>query len=128
MPAAGSRVPGVDLIFAKITNDTHKSLEFVNDIHARALGDFEPDITFLLDIPVKEGLSRSLSHLSQSSGNEKSEDRFEQLDTSFHEKLRQGFLELAKEHTKRFVVIDATQNIETIQSKLQQKVREALDG
>ena len=103
-------------------------LEFVNDIHARVLGDFEPDITFLLDISVQEGLARSLSHLSQSSGSEKSEDRFEKLDISFHEKLRQGFLELANAHPNRFAVIDATQDIETIQSTLQEKVREALNG
>lgn len=94
-------------------------LDFVNNIHAFVLGNMEPDLTFLLDIPVKEGLTRSKVHLSSSKDNrEQTEDRFEGLDISFHEKLRQGFLELAKASPDRFEIMDARDSIETLQQNI----------
>ncbi len=100
-------------------------LEFINNIHAFVLGNMEPDLTFLLDIPVDEGLARSQGHLLKSGDTrEKTEDRFEGLDKSFHEKLRQGFLELAKANPERFEIIDARDDIEKIQNKIQDIVKQ----
>ena len=69
-------------------------------LHRFALGDFAPDLTLILDLPVAEGLARA----SQRSG---SADRFERLDTAFHERLRQGFRKIAADHPERCVLIDA---------------------
>ncbi|MFV0431303.1 MAG: dTMP kinase [Alphaproteobacteria bacterium] len=74
------------------------------------LDGFEPNITFLLDIPAKVGLKRA--NIREASKNVK-EDRFENLDIAFHERLREGYLAMAQ-NTKRFKVIDAHQNIDTI--------------
>lgn len=80
---------------------------------------FEPDMTFILDIDVKEGLARAGKRLeSEQSG----EDRFEQLDISFHEKLRKGYLEIAADNPDRCVIVDASQSIDAIAKILEEQV------
>ncbi len=69
-------------------------------LHTLALGDFAPDLTLILDLPVAEGLARA----ARRSGNA---DRFERLDAAFHERLRQGFLQIAADNPERCLVIDA---------------------
>jgi dTMP kinase len=65
-----------------------------------ALGDFAPDLTIILDLPVEIGLARAASRAAA--------DRFERLDLAFHERVRCGFLEIAAAEPARCVVIDAT--------------------
>ncbi len=90
------------------------------------LGDFKPDITFLLDLPVADGLARSLRQKDVSSGKENTEDRFEKLQSEFHEKLRQGFLTIAKADTNRCVVVDALQSADDVYSVIWGRVKNAL--
>lgn len=61
-----------------------------------------PDLTLLLDLPPAIGLKRA-----DKRGNTV-ESRFEQMDVSFHETLREGFLTLAKNHPNRITTVDAT--------------------
>ena len=76
---------------------------------------FQPDITFLLDLPAVEGLQRSKRRLAEAESNE---DKFENLDLSFHERLRDGFLEIAKNEPERVTVINAQDDIETISQNI----------
>ena len=76
-------------------------------LHSFALGDFAPDLTLILDLPVAEGLTRA----ARRSGNT---DRFERLDQAFHERLRQGFHQIAAADPQRCVVIDASGDVETV--------------
>ena len=76
-------------------------------LHRFALGDFAPDLTLILDLPVAEGLARA----ARRSGNT---DRFERLDHAFHERLRQGFHQIAAADPQRCVVIDASGDVETV--------------
>ncbi len=76
-----------------------------------AIGGFEPDLTFVLDMDAQTGLERAGARLS---GDGSNEDRFEQLDVAFHERLRQGFLEIADRNPERCVIIDADRSIEEI--------------
>jgi dTMP kinase len=69
-------------------------------LHRFALGDFAPDLTLILDLPVAEGLGRA----TRRSGDP---DRFERLDPAFHERLRQGFRRIAAEQPGRCALIDA---------------------
>ncbi len=70
-----------------------------------------PDLTIILDVDLKTASQRLKSQL----------DRMEQKGTSYHQKVREGFLELAK-NRKGFVVIDASQDIETVHKKVLQAV------
>ena len=69
-------------------------------LHRFALGDFAPDLTLILDLPVAEGFAR----VARRSGDA---DRFERLDAAVHERLRQGFRAIAADHPERCAVIDA---------------------
>jgi dTMP kinase len=76
-------------------------------LHRFALGDFAPDLTLILDLPVAEGLARAARRLGNA-------DRFERLDQSFHERLRQGFQQIAGADPQRYVVIDASGGVENV--------------
>ncbi len=89
-------------------------LDLIEQINKLSLGGFEPDLTFILDLPVEVGLKRSFAQKEQAAGREMTEDRFERLDKSFHEKLRQGFLEIAAKDKKRCRIIDAQQTPDQI--------------
>lgn len=82
----------------------------VEQMHALVLGDFRPDVTLILDLPVAEGLRRS-----EDRGGE---NRYERMDMAFHERLRQGFLEIARLDPGRCVVIDATRPVEAVSEEI----------
>ncbi len=79
------------------------------------IGGAKPDLTFILDIPATVGLSRATGRMIE---DDTTEDRFEKLDIAFHERLRQGFLEIAKQEPERCHVIDATKSVDEIASKI----------
>ena len=70
-------------------------------LHRFALGDFAPDLTLILDLPVEIGLARA-------AGRSRRADRFERLDPAFHQKLRDGFRAIAAADPARCVLIDAS--------------------
>ncbi len=77
--------------------------KLIRDLYQTVAGDFKPDVTFLLDIPVEVGLKRSRRV-------DNKEQRFETQKKQFHENLRQAYLKMAKAEPERFVVIDAEQS------------------
>jgi dTMP kinase len=84
-------------------------LKMIKQVNNLAIGDFCPDITFLIDAPVELTFSRIK--------NRKSNNRYEKLDTDFHLRVRDGFLQIAKEN-KRIKVIDGTKSIEEIADEI----------
>lgn len=82
-------------------------LNKIEHLKSLTIDSFQPDLTFLLDLPVMEGLSRSKRTNNK-------ELRFENMDVSFHEKLQNGFNQIAKNNSTRFSIIDASQSIEQI--------------
>jgi dTMP kinase len=83
-------------------------------------GDFAPDLTLILDLPVAVGLARA--RVRATSG----EDRFERMGIAFHEKLRAGFLEIARSEPNRCVVIDATATVDEVHEAVLSTVRQRL--
>ncbi len=77
------------------------ALDELRRLHRLALGDFAPDLTLILDLPVAEGLARAAARAGPA-------DRFERLDRRFHERLRDGFRQIAPDNSARCVLIDAT--------------------
>jgi dTMP kinase len=83
--------------------------EVVAGLHQLAIGDFAPDLTVLLDLPAAEGLARAAARAG-------GEDRYERIGAGFHERLRAGFLEIAAAEPERFVIIDASPEIEAVRT------------
>jgi dTMP kinase len=91
-------------------------LDDIRAVTALACGDLVPDRTFLLDIPVDKGLARS-GWRAQSKW-----DRFEVLDTAFHERVRDGYRRLAAAEPKRWVVVDADRDERSIAADVQREL------
>jgi dTMP kinase len=85
-----------------------------------------PDITFLLDCPVPLGLSRTVQRRSDPL-KAKTNDRFENEKLEFHEKVRQGFLDLARAEPERFYIIDASQSEQEVFAAIKEIVDRRLD-
>jgi dTMP kinase len=81
--------------------------ETIRRIDAVVLDDFTPDFTLMLDLDVETGLARAGKRGP-------AESRFENFDRDFHDRLRQGFLDIAKRYPDRCVVIDATQDEDAV--------------
>lgn len=91
----------------------------IDRIYAMIAGDFQPDLTFVFDIDAEKGLSRSLKQLAITADkNESTEDRYERMGVPFHNRLRQGFIDIAKRFPDRCVIIDAAQDIATIHGQI----------
>jgi dTMP kinase len=80
--------------------------EVIERLNKLVLGEIEPDITFLLDLSPEKGLRRAWQQIENGRRHE-NETRFEKETLRFHEKVRQGYLALAKKNPMRFKVIDA---------------------
>ena len=77
--------------------------EVIRRIDSVVMDDFRPDLTLILDLDVDIGLKRAGARGG-------AEQRFENFDKEFHQKLRQSFLDIAARNPERCVVIDAAQN------------------
>jgi dTMP kinase len=86
-------------------------LGLLRQLYHLAVGDFAPDLTILLDLPVTEGLARTVTRGG-------GEDRYERMDLGFHQRLRDGFLDLAGENPDRFAVLSASDDKMAIAQKV----------
>ena len=81
--------------------------ELIERLYGVTVGDFAPDLTLILDIPPGTGVARAHSRRD-------GEDRYERMDLGFHERLREGFLDIASREPGRCVVIDACGTVEQV--------------
>jgi dTMP kinase len=86
-----------------------------------ATGGLWPDLTFLLDLEPAVGLQRN-----RGIAPEVPVDRFEAQDLAFHDRVRRGYLELARDEPERWVVLDAAQPFAEIADLAWEKVRQRL--
>jgi len=94
-------------------------LAMVKAVNNAATQEIKPDLTVLLDIPAEVGLTRKKA---------KKQDRFEQEDITFHQKVREGYLTMAADDPQRWLVIDATQSKEKIAHIIWQRVSQLLSS
>ena len=88
-------------------------LDFIKKLNNFATEEVVPDLTFLIDLDAKIALQRTKTAL----------DRLEKEDSEFHQRVRKGYLEIARSNPDRFVVIDGTQSIEAIQDEIFMKIK-----
>lgn len=96
----------------------HLDLKMLRSLCAAATNGLNPDLTFYLDLDPKIGLQRVRK--------ESALDRLEKENLSFHQKVREGFLALAKEEPERVHVIDAKKEIEEVYQQVITTVETAL--
>ena len=75
------------------------------------LEETRPDLTLIFDLPVEVGLERA--HVRAGS-----EMRFESKGQAFHERLREGFLAIARGEPERCAVIDATGDLDAVEARV----------
>lgn len=87
------------------------SESLIEALDAAVVDGDQPDLTLVFDLPVDVGLERAF-------GRGLFETRFESKGVAFHQKLRDGFLDVAERHPDRCVVIDATGEVGEVSERL----------
>jgi dTMP kinase len=93
-------------------------IKLINDYSSMML---KPNLTLLFDLPVEVGLKRAMDRdnlLKDSSFS----DRFERENLDFHNRVREGYLNLYKNEPGRFHLIDAARDVDTIQEEVRKHV------
>ncbi len=91
----------------------------IETLYDLVVGEFQPDLTLILDLPVEQGLARA--ERRQGGG-----DRYERMDSGFHERLRAGFLEIARDDPARCAVIDACGPVDQVHGAVRAALRRHL--
>ncbi len=88
------------------------SLEAIDRMSRLVRGDLKPDLTFVLDIDIRKGLARGGRH-----------DRIEREALSFHQRVRRGFLTLAKREPRRMTVLDTSLPVDCVSRKVRERLQ-----
>lgn len=86
-------------------------LAWLQSLRRAVVGETEPGLTFVFDLPVATGLARAETH-----------QRYERMGVPFHERLREGFRAVAVADPERCVLVDAARSIAAIQADLRAAV------
>lgn len=86
-------------------------LEVLRRLLDFATGGLYPDLTFLLDVDTQRGLERKRPLAGEW-------NRLDAYPADFHQRVREGYLELAAQEPQRWVVVDANVSAEEVQEKL----------
>lgn len=101
------------------------SVEPLTQLHQIATHGLQPDITFVIDLPVASALARLLQRYVDRPG--QSHDRIECESIEFHEKVRAAYLALAKEFPQRIKIIDGLKPMEDVHHDIVMHTRKLLD-
>ena len=112
-------------------------LNWIEEIHRRALANLKPDITFLLDLSVEEGLRRAWIRIKNNKGTRTQkiqldyyqlefpfhlihagQDRFEKEALDFHQRVREGYLTLARKEPERIIILDGKKDEQTLHKEI----------
>jgi dTMP kinase len=94
-------------------------LTLLTQLNTFACGGYVPALTFLLDVPVAEGLRRAQKRRGNASA-----DHFEVESVAFHERVRRGFLAVAGAEPGRVQVLDSTRPLEVVQQEIMRIVEQ----
>lgn len=99
------------------------ALDLIHQLNQIATQGLESDLTLWLDLEVETGLARTRQRGPDSEINV---DRMEANEIDFHQRLRQGFKELAEQHSERIICIDAQQSEAAIAQQIQDILEQRL--
>ena len=92
------------------------SLDIIKKIEKIVIGQFKPELTFLINIDPKVGIQRS-----KRPGNK--DLRYENMDIKFHNKIYKSYLKLASLNKRRIFMIDGSKSISDIENEIWNKVK-----
>lgn len=75
-------------------------IRMVRALHKVAVGDIQPDLTIVIDVDINTARERM----------GRARDRLESLPIKFHQRVRTGFLEIARKESRRVKLVDGTQS------------------
>jgi dTMP kinase len=90
-------------------------LEKIDAIYNVISGGFHPDLTLLLDLSVKEGLRRMALRNGP-------DDRYQQQNVAFHERLREAYRDFAQDAPHRYRFVDASHPMEQVAKDIEENV------
>ena len=99
--------------------------ELILRLHDLVLGTLKPDFTLLFDLPARVGLERAWRDFDRGERSRR-ESRFEQEHLAFHEAVREGYLQLARTEPRRFHIIDAAADPQTVAREARAALKAAL--
>ena len=91
----------------------------IKQLNLLATGGLTPHLTLLLDLPARTGIGRIAG---------RAHDAFEKLGLAFHEQVREGYLDIAREEKDRVAVVPADQSAEDVQAAIRAVVETRLPG
>ena len=101
----------------------HLDLGWIRRLNRLSSQNIKPDLTFLLDCPSKVGLKRALERSRTSKG-----DRFEREKAQFHQRVRKGYLTIARNEPQRVKVIDTREGPDRVFEKIRNIVDNLIGG
>ena len=93
--------------------------ELISLIDQKILNGIRPDLTFVFDLPYEKSVQRLKSRGSF--------DRYENMKKEYHERLRKGFLKIARREPDRCIVIDAEKKIDLVARKIRTIINTRMD-
>jgi dTMP kinase len=93
------------------------NIGLIEKLHKLLFENLRPDVTLLLDLPPEIGLERAWKQINNGNRITK-ETRFEEERLSFHKRVREGYLELARLEPERFRIIDASKDEHDVQEEI----------
>ncbi len=109
-----------DASFAYQGGGRELGLDVVASLHALLSIDIQPDLTFLLDMPIEDGLKRMAARGKP--------DRIEKEALGFFERARAAYLQRAKDQPQRMKVIDASLSLDGVQQQVDNVLTAFLEG
>ncbi|MCL5078897.1 dTMP kinase [Neisseria perflava] len=86
-------------------------LQDIDTLEHWVQGDFRPDLTLLLDVPLEVSMAR----INQT----REKDRFEQEEAEFFNRVREVYLQRANEQSERYAVIDSSQSLDAVKNQIE---------
>jgi dTMP kinase len=97
-------------------------LKFIREMEEFVCAGLRPGVTFLLDLDLETIRSRRLRRVRPVS----SPDRMEELPPEFHQKVREGYLQLAREFPERIKIVDAARSADKVEAAIWKEINAIL--
>ena len=96
-------------------------VDFIKQANSNSIGDFKPNLTILIDCPIETSIARTISRTGKIS-------RFETKSNDFHQRVRNGFIELANENRDRWKIVDGTLDEKTLSKHILSLALDVIDA